>query len=164
LWNFVWVTHFPLFHFDYTEQRFVPEHHPFSSPLPEDREKLKSEPGTVRGQTYDIALNGLELGSGSIRIHEQALQREIFDLLKLSKEDAEKKFGFLLNALSFGAPPHGGIALGLDRIIMLLCGSSSIRDVIAFPKTQRAIDLMSDAPSEVTNDQLRELKIRTIKH
>lgn len=162
LWNFVWVTHFPLFHFDYTDQRFVPAHHPFSSPLPEDREKLKKDPGAVRGLTYDLALNGSELGSGSVRIHDQELQSEVFTLLKISQKEAKEKFGFLLDALSYGAPPHGGIALGIDRICMLLCGATSIRDVIAFPKTQKAIDLMSDAPSEVTQDQLSELRIRTV--
>ena len=161
-WKFVWVTHFPLFHFDHQEQRYVPAHHPFSAPLPEDRSKLKTDPGSVRGLTYDLALNGIELGSGSIRIHNQDLQSEIFSLLNISKEEAQKKFGFLLDALTFGAPPHGGIALGLDRIYMLLCGANNIRDVIAFPKTQKAIDLMCDAPSEVSADQLKELRIRTV--
>lgn len=162
LWNFVWVTHFPLFHYDYTEQRFSPAHHPFCAPQLEDRGKMKTDPGAVRGQTYDLALNGLELGSGSIRIHDQELQREVFSLLKISKEEADKKFGFLLEALSFGAPPHGGFALGVDRICMLMCGATNIRDVIAFPKTQKAVDIMSDAPSEVSQDQLRELKIKTV--
>lgn len=162
LWNFVWVTHFPLFHYDYVEQRYVPAHHPFSSPLPEDRDKLKKDPGTVRGLTYDLALNGLELGSGSIRIHDQELQSEVFSLLNISKDEAQNKFGFLLEALSYGAPPHGGIALGIDRICMLLCGATSIRDVIAFPKTQKAVDLMSDAPSDVAQDQLNELRIRIV--
>ncbi|OGQ36350.1 MAG: aspartate--tRNA ligase [Deltaproteobacteria bacterium RIFCSPHIGHO2_12_FULL_43_9] len=162
LWNFVWVTHFPLFHYDYNEQRYVPAHHPFSSPLPEDRDKLKKDPGAVRGLTYDLALNGSELGSGSIRIHDQELQSEVFSLLKISKDEAKNKFGFLLEALSYGAPPHGGIALGIDRICMFLCGATSIRDVIAFPKTQKAVDLMSDAPSEVSQDQLSDLRIRII--
>jgi aspartyl-tRNA synthetase len=135
-------------------------HHPFTSPRPEDVEKLESDPLSVRARAYDLVLNGVELGGGSIRIHQPALQERVFARLGIGKDEAEMKFGFLLEALRFGAPPHGGIALGLDRFVRLLVGESSIRGVIAFPKTQRAQCLLSGAPSPVDERQLRDLHIR----
>lgn len=156
-----WVTDFPLMGYDKAEKAYYPMHHPFTSPADEDLDKLESDPLSVRAKAYDVILNGIELGGGSVRIHRADVQSKIFRLLDISEEDAEVKFGFLLRALRHGAPPHGGIALGLDRFVMLLCGLSSIRDVIAFPKTQRAQCLMTDCPSPVSDKQLRELSIRT---
>jgi aspartyl-tRNA synthetase len=158
--SFVWVTHFPLLEYDETLNRYVAVHHPFTSPLPEDVPNLKEHPDRVRSRAYDLVLNGNEIGGGSIRIHRQDLQEAVFEALSIGKEEAQKKFGFLLEALQFGAPPHGGIALGMDRLVMLLCGRTSIRDVIAFPKTQRATDPMTDAPSEVDPSQLAELGLK----
>lgn len=158
--NFVWVTDFPLFEYDKEEKRYVAIHHMFTAPLAEDLHLLDSDPLAVRAQAYDLVLNGTELGGGSIRIHQQELQKKIFDLIGFSEEEAKEQFGFLLEAFSYGAPPHGGIAFGLDRIIMLMRNCSSIRDVIAFPKTQSASDLMLGAPSYVTDKQLKELFIR----
>ncbi len=136
-------------------------HHPFTAPAPEDAERLDElDPLAIRAQAYDIVLNGVELGGGSIRNHRADMQRKMFQLLGMSEEEAEAQFGFFLNALQFGAPPHGGIALGFDRIVMFLVGTESIRDVIAFPKTQRATDLMMQAPSPVGEGQLRELGLR----
>jgi len=135
-------------------------HHPFTSPLDEDMGKLDSDPGAARAKAYDLVLNGSEIGGGSIRIHDAGLQRRIFTLLNISDEDARTRFGFFLEALEYGTPPHGGIALGLDRILTILAGESSIRDVIAFPKTAAAVDLMSDAPSAVDARQLKELHIQ----
>ncbi len=158
----IWVTDFPMFEFDKDSQRWMPSHHPFTSPHEEDMERLVSDPASVRARYYDLAMNGLELGSGSIRIHRQDVQQEIFRALGMSEEEAKSRFGFFLEALTYGTPPHGGIALGLDRIAMILSGAQSLREVIAFPKTAKAIDLMVDAPTPVSPQQLKELHIRTI--
>ncbi len=160
---FVWITDFPLLEWDGDEQRHVAVHHPFTSPREEDIPLLDTEPGKARAQAYDLVLNGSEVGGGSIRIHDQAVQSRMFELLGIDAEEAREKFGFLLDALSFGAPPHGGIAFGLDRLMMILTGSDSIRDVIAFPKTQKATCLLSEAPNEVGEKQLQELSIRLRK-
>jgi aspartyl-tRNA synthetase len=157
----IWVTDFPMFEFDKDLQRWLPAHHPFTSPHEEDMERLVSDPASVRARYYDLAMNGLELGSGSIRIHRQDVQQQIFRALGMSEEEARSRFGFFLEALTYGTPPHGGIALGLDRIAMILSGAQSLREVIAFPKTAKAIDLMVDAPTPVSPQQLRELHIRT---
>jgi aspartyl-tRNA synthetase len=157
----IWVTDFPMFEFDRESQRWLPAHHPFTSPHEEDMERLVSDPASVRARYYDLAMNGLELGSGSIRIHRQDVQQEIFRALGMSEEEARSRFGFFLEALTYGTPPHGGIALGLDRIAMILAGAQSLREVIAFPKTAKAIDLMVDAPTPVSPQQLKELHIRT---
>jgi aspartyl-tRNA synthetase len=159
---FCWVVDFPLFDWNEEEQRPDAVHHPFTSPMDEDMEFLEERPLDVRSRGYDIVLNGTEIGGGSIRIHRQDVQERIFRLLNISDEEARLKFGFLLDALRYGAPPHGGIALGLDRIVALLLGLDNIRDVIAFPKTQRAQELMSGAPSEVDERQLRELGLRLL--
>ena len=157
---FTWVVDFPLVEFDAEDKRYVYVHHPFTSPHEDDMARLESEPGTVRAKAYDLVLNGSEIGGGSIRIHDQALQRLIFKLLGISDEEAKLRFGFFVDALEYGTPPHGGIALGLDRIVALLAGESSIREVIAFPKTAQAVDLMAGAPSAVSDKQLRELKLK----
>lgn len=161
-WEFLWVTDFPLFERDPATGALSPAHHPFTSPRPEDLDKLESDPGSVHSRAYDIVLNGVEIGGGSIRIHRRDIQRQIFKALGISDEEAEYKFGFLLKAFQYGAPPHGGIALGMDRIAMLLTGTESIRDVIAFPKTARASALMEEAPSVVSERELLELNIRRI--
>ncbi len=158
--NFCWVTEFPMFEYDVDEKRYVAIHHPFTSPMPEDADRLESEPLSVRARAYDLVLNGIELGGGSIRIHRQDVQQRVFRMLGIGKEEADVKFGFLLEALRYGAPPHGGIALGLDRFVRLLLGESSIRETIAFPKTQRAQCLMTGAPSTVDERSLRDLHIR----
>jgi aspartyl-tRNA synthetase len=158
--RFVWVTEFPLFEWNPDEKRWDSMHHPFTSPRPQDVGLLESAPDRVRARAYDLALNGSEIAGGSIRIHRADVQRQVFRLLGISDEDARARFGFFLDALEFGTPPHGGIAFGLDRIAALLCGEASIREVIAFPKTAQAVDLMAGAPSPVDERQLRELHIR----
>jgi aspartyl-tRNA synthetase len=159
-WNFLWVIDFPLMTYDEEAKRFVATHHPFTSPVPEDVALLDSDPQKVRGQHYDVVLNGMELGGGSIRIHQPALQEKVFkDVLKIPADVVESRFGYLLRAFRYGAPPHGGIAFGLDRMVALLCGTTSIRDVIAFPKTQKAQDLMTQSPTPVTAKQLHDLHI-----
>ena len=155
-----WVTAFPLLEYDEKEQRFQAMHHPFTAPMDEDLPHFGTDPGKVRAKAYDLVLNGQEVGGGSIRIHRREVQEQMFRALGIGPEEAKAKFGFLLEALEFGTPPHGGIAFGLDRLMAILCGTESIRDVIAFPKTQRAQDLMTKAPSEVAPDQLKELKIK----
>jgi aspartyl-tRNA synthetase len=160
---FTWVVDFPLLEWDAEEKRYVSMHHPFTSPLDADVAKLDSDPGTARAKAYDLVLNGSEIGGGSIRIHDADTQRRIFSLLNISDEEAKLRFGFFLEALEYGTPPHGGIALGLDRIAAILGSESSIREVIAFPKTAAAVDLMSDAPSAVDQKQLRELHLQIRK-
>jgi aspartyl-tRNA synthetase len=160
---FTWVTDFPLLEYHEEDGRWYSMHHPFTSPLDEDVEKLESDPGAVRAKAYDLVLNGSEIGGGSIRIHDAALQARIFRRLGISDEEAKARFGFFLEALEYGTPPHGGIALGLDRIVAILAGESSIREVIAFPKTANAVDLMAGAPSPVDAKQLRELHLRVGK-
>jgi aspartyl-tRNA synthetase len=159
-YEFAWVVDFPLLEWDPEDKRWVPMHHPFTSPMDEDFGTLATDPGRVRAKAYDLVLNGSEIGGGSIRIHDSAIQSRIFQLLNISDEDAKLRFGFFVEALEYGTPPHGGIALGLDRICAILAGESSIREVIAFPKTAAAVDLMSGAPSPVDDKQLRELKLK----
>jgi aspartyl-tRNA synthetase len=163
-WNFLWVIDFPLMTYDEEAKRFVATHHPFTSPVPEDVLLLDTDPQKVRGQHYDVVLNGMELGGGSIRIHQPELQEKVFkEVLKIPADVVESRFGYMLRAFHYGAPPHGGIAFGLDRMVALLCGTTSIRDVIAFPKTQKAQDLMTQSPTPVTAKQLRDLHIQTVQ-
>src|SRR4029078_3317782 len=160
-YEFLWVVDFPMFEWFEDEQRWEFMHHPFTSPLESDAGRLETEPGRARARAYDLVLNGSEIAGGSIRIHDQRLQRLVFKLLGMSDEEARLRFGFFVDALEYGTPPHGGIAIGLDRVIAILAGEASIREVIAFPKTAQAIDLMAGAPSTVDQKQLRELRIRT---
>jgi len=159
-YHFLWVTRFPMFEYDETEKRLQALHHPFTSPLEEDYERLKDEPLSVKSRAYDLVLNGFEIGGGSIRIHQRSIQEKIFEALSMDRKTYQGKFGFLLEALDSGAPPHGGIAIGFDRLVMLMCGESSIRDVIAFPKTQKAACLLTRAPSETGKTQLDELYLK----
>ncbi|NCU31962.1 MAG: hypothetical protein EOM23_03275, partial [Candidatus Moranbacteria bacterium] len=165
--NFLWVVDFPLFEYDRDGGRYYAVHHPFTSPLVEDYAKLDSinpdNCGEIKAQAYDVVLNGVEIGGGSLRISSSEIQARIFEILGISEEEAKIKFSFLLEALKFGAPPHGGLALGLDRVMMLLLKKGSIREVIAFPKTQKGQCLMSDAPSPVSDEQLKELAIRVAR-
>ena len=161
--RFLWVTDFPMFEWDEEEGRWNAAHHPFTSPHENDMDKLESDPGAVRALAYDVVLNGTELGSGSIRIHRQDIQSLIFKALGMSKEEQERRFGFFLEALQYGTPPHGGIALGLDRMVMILAGAESLREVIPFPKTAKAIDMMMDAPTPVSERQLKELSIAVVE-
>jgi len=159
-WEILWVVDFPMFEFDEEEQRYSAAHHPFTSPKDGDENWLETDPSRCKAKAYDMVLNGWELGGGSVRIHREDVQSKVFRALKIDAEEAKLKFGFLLDALQFGAPPHGGLAFGLDRLVTMMAGAESIRDVIAFPKTQRAQDLMCQAPSPVDEKQLRELHIR----
>jgi aspartyl-tRNA synthetase len=161
--RFLWVTNFPMFEYDEGEKRWMAAHHPFTSPHDEDMDKLETDPAMVRALAYDVVLNGTELGSGSIRIHRQDVQSRIFHALGMTEEEARSRFGFFLEALEYGTPPHGGIALGLDRIVMILAGADSLREVIPFPKTAAAKDLMMEAPTPVAEGQLRELGIGVVK-
>ena len=155
----IWIVDFPMFEYELVAAKWVPAHHPFTAPYEADMANLVSDPVSVRANCYDLAMNGLELGSGSIRIHRKDIQQQIFASLGISDEEARARFGFFLDALEYGTPPHGGIALGLDRIVMLLAGAANLREVIAFPKTAKAIDLMADAPTTVTEQQLKDLHL-----
>jgi aspartyl-tRNA synthetase len=159
-WQPLWIVDFPMFEKDQNTNRWTSLHHPFTAPATDDAEALKKEPGTVLSRAYDMVLNGSEIGGGSIRIHDRAIQSAVFDLLDIGKDEAEEKFGFLLRALEYGCPPHGGVAFGLDRIVMLMAGADSIRDVIAFPKTQSAHCPLTNAPGEISSEQLKEAGIR----
>jgi aspartyl-tRNA synthetase len=159
-WRPLWVVDFPMFEYDEEEKRWAAMHHPFTSPKDGHERILESDPGAALAKAYDVVLNGWEIGGGSVRIHRADVQSQVFRALAIGEDEARRKFGFLLDALQYGAPPHGGIAFGLDRIVALMAGAESIRDVIAFPKTQRAQDLLTQAPSPVDERQLRELHIR----
>lgn len=158
--NFLWVTDWPLLEYDEDLERYFAAHHPFTKPVEEDLDNLETNPGDVRANAYDLVLNGYELGGGSLRIHKKDQQMKMLDVLGFTKDEANEQFGFLIEALEYGAPPHGGIALGLDRFVMLLAGSSNLRDTILFPKTASASDLLTDAPNDVSKNQLDELSIQ----
>ena len=158
-YNFLWVTNFPMFEYVEEEDRYVAAHHPFTSPNLEDVDKMFTDPENCYSRAYDLVLNGYELLSGSIRIHDQELQEKVFEAIGLTQEQAKAKFGFFLDAFKYGTPPHGGVGIGLERLIMILAGTDNIRDVVAFPKTASASDLMSDAPSTVDEAQLNELAL-----
>jgi len=160
--SFSWVVEFPMFAWAEAEKTWAAMHHPFTAPRPQDASLLKTEPRKCRAQAYDLVINGSEAGGGTIRIHDQELQQQVFELLGIDRQKARERFGFLLDALQFGAPPHGGIALGIDRFVMLFGGLTNIRDCIAFPKTQKATDLMTDAPNVVEPKQLKELGIKIV--
>ena len=160
--NFLWVVNFPLFKYNEDEKRWEMEHHPFTSPRPNRLDELNKPPAEIKASSYDLVFNGTEIGSGSIRIHDKDIQEKIFQMIGLDKQEAQKRFGFLLKAFSYGAPPHGGIAFGLDRLMAMFPQSDSIRDVIAFPKTQKAFCPMTEAPSEVSDAQLKELGLKKI--
>lgn len=159
----LWIVEFPLFEYDEEEGRYVAKHHPFTSPMDEDLDKLESDPGACRAKAYDIVINGDEMGGGSIRIHDSEVQSRMFKALGFTKEETEEKFGFLIEAFRYGAPPHGGLAYGLDRLIMLLTGEKNMRHVIAFPKTQSASDLLTGAPVALPEKQLEEVHIHVIE-
>jgi aspartyl-tRNA synthetase len=159
----LWVVDFPLLQWDEETRRFYAMHHPFTSPKPEDIGLMDSDPGAVRANAYDMVINGVEIGGGSIRIHDKQLQQRMFKLLGFTDEEAQSQFGFLMNAFEFGAPPHGGIALGFDRLVALFGGSDSIRDYIAFPKNNAGRDVMIDSPSAIAQEQLDELKLKLMK-
>uniref|UniRef100_UPI00046F4100 amino acid--tRNA ligase-related protein n=1 Tax=Paenibacillus zanthoxyli TaxID=369399 RepID=UPI00046F4100 len=160
VYKFAWVTDFPLLGYDEEQKRFMAEHHPFTRPREEDVALFETDPGAIRAQAYDIVLNGYEVGGGSMRIYKRDVQEKMFDALSLSKEEVQDKFGYLLDAFEYGTPPHGGIAFGFDRLVMLLAGRNNLRETIAFPKTASATDLLMDAPSPVKDAQLDELHIR----
>jgi aspartyl-tRNA synthetase len=160
VWNFLWVTGFPMFDYDDETKKYVAAHHPFTSPRIEDVGLLDSNPGAVKARAYDLVLNGNEIAGGSLRIFQRDVQAKVFAALGLTEDDFRAKFGFLLDAFKYGPPPHGGIAFGLDRLAMLLCGADSLRDVIAFPKSQKGTDPMTDAPTPVSDGQLEELHVR----
>jgi aspartyl-tRNA synthetase len=162
--SFVWITDFPMLEFNEDEDRYVARHHPFTSPQDEDLVILESDPQSVKARAYDLVINGNEIAGGSIRIHDSDVQKSVFSMLGISKEEAENKFGFLITALDYGAPPHGGIAFGFDRLAMILAGASSIRDVIAFPKTTSALSPMDGSPSEISREQLKELGLSITKN
>ena len=162
-YNLLWVTDFPLLEWSEEQNRYVAMHHPFTSPKDEDLDKLLTDPGSVRAKAYDIVLNGVEIGGGSIRIHSAELQQQMFSVLGFTPEQAQERFGFLLDAFRFGPPPHGGLAYGLDRLAMLICNTPSIRDVIAFPKVQNASCPLTGAPDVVDDKQLEELHIRCVQ-
>ena len=161
--DFLWITEFPMFEWNEEDGRYYSEHHPFTRPMDEDLEYLDSDPERVRSYAYDVVLNGYELGGGSLRIYDCDMQQKIFELLSLTEEQIKDRFGFFIDALKYGTPPHGGLALGLDRVAMILTGSESLRDVIAFPKNANAKDPMSDAPDRVDEKQLEELHIRIVE-
>ena len=158
-YDILWITEFPMFEWSEEENRFMAVHHPFTAPMNEDLELCVASPDKARAKAYDLVINGQEAGGGSIRIHSREIQKKMFNILGFSDEDIQRKFGFFVDAFNYGAPPHGGLAFGLDRLVMLLCKDDSIRDVIAFPKVQTASCLMSDAPSKVDQKQLDELEI-----
>ena len=162
--SLLWIVDFPMLEYSPSEKRYVARHHPFTAPQDRDIAMLEVESEKVRARAYDLVLNGNEIAGGSIRIHQKEIQQNVFNMLKISKREAENKFGFLLKALEYGAPPHGGIAFGFDRLIMILTAANSIRDVIAFPKSTSALSLMDGAPSDVSQQQLKELGLATIKN